>query len=73
MQIKIQIPLPPLPNSAASPKCWAQWTAPSRKVGGAIESTERLKKGADAEAADEGIGHERFKESEVGRVPEEWG
>jgi type I restriction enzyme S subunit len=43
-----------------------------QKVGGAIEGTERLKKGLMQRLLTRGIGHKRLKESEVGRVPEEW-
>ena len=37
--LKLEIPLPLSPNSAASPKFWAQWIAPSRRW--AAQSRER--------------------------------
>lgn len=38
----------------------------------AIERTERLKRGLMQRLLTEGIGHERFKETKVGKVPDKW-
>ncbi|AKB40079.1 restriction endonuclease subunit S [Methanosarcina mazei] len=37
-----------------------------------IETTEKLKQGLLNELLTKGIGHTRFKDSELGRIPEEW-
>lgn len=37
-----------------------------------IEKTKKLKKGLMQKLLTEGIGHSRFKETEIGRIPEEW-
>lgn len=37
-----------------------------------IEKTKKLKKGLAQSFFTKGIGHERFKETEVGSIPEEW-
>ncbi len=68
----LQIPLPPLPEQRRIAEVLGTVDSAIQKVGGAIESTERLKKGLMQRLLTRGIGHERFKESEVGRVPEEW-
>jgi type I restriction enzyme S subunit len=68
----ITIPLPPLPEQRRIAEVLGTVDSAIQKVGGAIESTERLKKGLMQRLLTRGIGHERFKESEVGRVPVEW-
>jgi len=70
--LKLQIPLPPLPEQRRIAEVLGTVDSAIQKVGGAIESTERLKKGLMQRLLTRGIGHERFKESEVGRVPVEW-
>lgn len=37
-----------------------------------IEETKQLKKGLMQKLFSEGIGHTRFKETKIGRIPEEW-
>lgn len=37
-----------------------------------IEKTKELKKGLMQRLLTEGIGHSRFKDTEIGRIPEEW-
>ena len=37
-----------------------------------IDTTEKLKQGLLNELLTKGIGHTRFKDSELGRIPEEW-
>jgi len=69
---QFKIPLPPLPEQCRIAEVLGTVDSAIQKVGGAIESTERLKKGLMQRLLTRGIGHERFKESEVGRVPEEW-
>ncbi|MCL6088391.1 MAG: restriction endonuclease subunit S, partial [Actinobacteria bacterium] len=42
------------------------------EVGESINKTEQLKKGLMQELLTRGIGHEEFKETEIGRIPKEW-
>ncbi|MBU5437153.1 restriction endonuclease subunit S [Tissierella sp. MSJ-40] len=37
-----------------------------------IEKTKELKKGLMQKLLTKGIGHERFKDTEIGRIPEDW-
>ncbi|SNQ62425.1 restriction endonuclease subunit S [Candidatus Methanoperedens nitratireducens] len=69
---KIEIPLPPLPEQRRIAEVLGTVDNAIQKVGGAIEKTKRLKKGLMQRLLTKGIEHERFKETEVGRVPEEW-
>ncbi len=68
----LQIPLPPLPEQRRIAEVLGTVDSAIQKVGGAIAGTERLKTGLMQRLLTKGIGHERFKETEVGRVPEEW-
>jgi len=38
-----------------------------------IEKTKELKKGLMQRLLTKGIGHDKFKDTEIGRIPEEWG
>ncbi|MCE5221786.1 MAG: restriction endonuclease subunit S [Clostridium sp.] len=38
-----------------------------------IEKTKELKKGLMQRLLTKGIGHDRFKDTEIGKIPEEWG
>ncbi len=69
---KFKFGLPPLPEQRRIAEVLGTVDSAIQKVGGAIERTERLKKGLMQRLLTRGIGHERFKESEVGGVPEEW-
>jgi type I restriction enzyme S subunit len=56
----IKIPLPPLPEQRRIAEVLGIVDSAIQKVGGAIESTERLKKGLMQRLLTRGIGHERF-------------
>jgi len=43
-----------------------------QKVDEAIEKTERLKKGLMQKLLTEGIGHKEFKNTKIGKIPEDW-
>lgn len=43
------------------------------EVDKSIAKTERLKKGLMQELLTKGIGHKEFKETEIGKIPKEWG
>ena len=42
------------------------------KTDAIIQDTQQLKKGLTQKLFTEGIGHTRFKETKIGRIPEEW-
>lgn len=71
---KIEIPLPPLPEQRRIAEILGTVDSAIQNVGGAIESTERLKKGLMQRLLTRGIGHERFKFSKEldSEIPEEW-
>jgi type I restriction enzyme S subunit len=64
--------LPPLLEQRRIAEVLGTVDSTIQKVGEAIEKTGRMKKGLMQRLLMRGIRHERFKESEVGRVPEEW-
>ncbi|GBE54612.1 type-1 restriction enzyme EcoKI specificity protein [archaeon BMS3Bbin15] len=66
------IPLPPFPEQKKIAEILSTVDDAIQKVGDAIAKTERLKKGLMQELLTNGIGHEKFKDSKVGRIPEEW-
>ncbi|MDZ7778956.1 MAG: restriction endonuclease subunit S [Gemmatimonadota bacterium] len=64
--------LPPLPEQrkiAAILSSVDDAIAATRKV---IEQTERVKQGLLQTLMTRGIGHTRFKQTEIGEIPEEW-
>ena len=68
----LQIPLPPLPEQHHIAEILTTADTAIRKVDDAIAKTERLKRGLMQELLTQGVGHEEFKESEVGRIPRGW-
>jgi len=69
---EVPIPLPPLPEQrkiAAILSSVDDAIAATRKV---IEQTERVKQGLLQTLMTRGIGHTRFKKTEIGEIPEEW-
>ena len=68
----LQIPLPPLPEQRKIAEILSSVDSAIQKVDETISKTERLKKGLMQELLTKGIKHERFKDTEIGRLPEEW-
>lgn len=69
---EVELLLPPLPEQkkiAAILSSVDDAIAATRKV---IEQTERLKKGLLQTLMTRGIGHTRFKKTEIGEIPEGW-
>ncbi|ASJ05776.1 hypothetical protein A3L01_04530 [Thermococcus barossii] len=66
------IPLPPLPEQKKIAEILRTVDEAIEKTDEAIEKTERLKKGLMGRLLTKGIGHERFKKTELGEIPEEW-
>ncbi len=69
---KLKIPLPPLPEQKKITEILRTVDEAIEKTDGAIERTERLKKGLMQRLLTRGIKHERFKKTELGEIPEEW-
>ena len=68
----LRIPLPPLPEQKRIAEILRTVDDAIEKTDEAIERTERLKKGLMQRLLTRGIGHERFKKTELGEIPEEW-
>ncbi len=68
----ILIPLPPLPEQKKIAEILSTADEAIQAVDEAIAKTNRLKKGLMQELLSNGIGHEEFKETEIGRIPKEW-
>jgi len=69
----LKLPLPPLPEQRRIAKILSTVDEAIQKVDEAIARTERLKRGLMQELLTRGIGHKKFKDSEIGRIPKEWG
>lgn len=69
---KIQLPLPPLAEQKKIAEILSAVDKAIEKVDKSIEKTQRLKKGLMQELLTRGIGHKEFKDTEIGRIPEEW-
>jgi len=69
---RIRIPLPPLPEQKAIAHILSAVDEAIQKTNEIIEKTKRLKKGLMQELLTKGIGHKKFKDTEIGRIPEEW-
>lgn len=68
----LKIPLPPLIEQQKIAQILSTVDNTIQKVDNAIARTERLKKGLMQELLTKGIGHEEFKDTEIGRIPKEW-
>ena len=69
---KTYIPLPPLPEQRKIAKILSTVDEAIEKTDAIIEETRQLKKGLMQKLFTEGIGHTRFKDTKIGRIPEEW-
>lgn len=68
----LPISVPPLPEQRKIAEVLSTVDTAIQKVESAIEKIGRLKRGLMQRLLTRGIGHKKFKESEVGLVPEEW-
>jgi len=66
------IPLPPIEEQRKIAEVLSTVDKAIEKVDEAIERTERLKKGLMQKLLTKGIGHNEFKDTEIGRIPKEW-
>lgn len=68
-----KIHLPPLPEQKAIAQVLSTVDEAIQKVDEIMAKTERLKKGLMQKLLTKGIGHKEFKDTEIGRIPREWG
>ncbi len=67
-----KIPLPPLPEQKRIAEVLRTVDEAIEKVDQEMEHTERLKRGLMQHLLTRGIGHTRFKDSPLGKIPETW-
>ncbi len=65
--------VPPLPEQHKIAEILSTVDEAIEKTDAIIQETQQLKKGLMQKLFTEGIGHTRFKETRIGRIPEEWG
>ncbi|MBU2565188.1 MAG: restriction endonuclease subunit S [Candidatus Thermoplasmatota archaeon] len=66
------IPLPPLPEQRKIASILSTADETIQKTNELIEKTQELKKGLMQQLLTKGIGHKKFKKTEIGEIPEEW-
>ena len=69
---RILIPFPSLPEQKAIAHVLSTIDGAIQKTNEIIEKTKRIKKGLMQELLTKGIGHKKFKDTEIGRIPKEW-
>ncbi|MDN5299469.1 MAG: type restriction enzyme subunit [Clostridiales bacterium] len=67
-----EIPVPPLPEQKKIANILSAVDGHIDEVDSMIQDLKELKKGLMQKLLTEGIGHTEFKDSEVGRIPEDW-
>lgn len=68
----VQIPLPPLQEQQKIAEILSTVDQKIDSIDFKIEETQTLKRGLMQRLLSEGIGHSKFKESEIGRIPITW-
>jgi type I restriction enzyme S subunit len=66
------IALPPLPEQKKIASALSTVDAAIEKTSEIIEQAKQVKKGLMQELLTRGIGHKKFKQTEIGEIPEEW-
>jgi len=69
---RIKIPLPPLKEQQKIAEILSTTDEKIEAISSQIEKAKTVKKGLLQKLLSEGIGHSEFKESELGRIPENW-
>lgn len=69
---KTEILLPPLPVQRKIATILSSVDEAIEKTEAIIEQTEKVKKGLMQQLLTKGIGHTKFKKTEIGEIPEEW-
>ncbi len=70
--VNLQIPLPPLPEQRRIARVLSTVDAAIERTDAMIAHADRLKKGLMQRLLTQGIGHEEFGDTEIGRIPAEW-
>jgi type I restriction enzyme S subunit len=68
----ILIPIPPLPEQAKIAAILSSVDEAIASTQAVIDQTRKVKQGLLQQLLTRGIGHTKFKESAIGRIPEEW-
>jgi len=68
----ILLPLPPLEEQSKIAAILSSVDEAIEKTEAIIEQTEKVKKGLMQQLLTKGIGHTKFKKTEIGEIPEEW-
>ncbi|MEM4255328.1 MAG: restriction endonuclease subunit S [Candidatus Norongarragalinales archaeon] len=66
------IPLPPLPEQQKIASVLSTVDEAIQQTNEVIEQAKQVKKGLMQELLTRGIGHKKFKQTEIGEIPEEW-
>jgi type I restriction enzyme, S subunit len=69
----IFVPIPPLPEQKRIAEILTTLDVTIEKTAQIIEKTKEAKKGLMQELLTRGIGHKKFKKTEIGEIPEVWG
>ncbi len=69
---KIQIPLPPLPEQKKIAEILTTVDLAIKKSNDAIKKINELRKGLASKLFSQGIGHQKFKKTILGKIPYEW-
>ena len=69
---QLPIALPPLPEQHKIAEILSTVDETIEKTDAIIQETQQLKKGLMQKLFTEGIRHTRFKETKIGKIPEEW-
>ena len=69
---KREVLIPPFPEQRKIAEILSTVDETIEKTDAIIQETQQLKKGLMRKLFTEGIGHTRFKETKVGRIPEAW-
>lgn len=69
---KFKIPLPPLPEQQKIASILSTVDEKIEVIDAQISQTQELKKGLMQQLLSKGIGHTKFKSSELGDIPESW-
>ncbi len=68
----IFVPIPPLPEQKKIAEILSMVDDAVEETDGVIEKTKELKKGLMQKLLTRGIGHKKFKKTEIGKIPKEW-
>jgi type I restriction enzyme S subunit len=69
---EFRFPLPPLPEQRRIAEILSSVDEAAQATQGVIEQTRKVKQGVLERLLTKGIGHTRFKQTEIGEIPEEW-